>query len=73
MHNIVPIILCGGVGTRLWPLSRQSLPKQFVPLIGGSTLFEEAVRRATATGIAPPIIVASSQHVMVFQFVAEQS
>ena len=31
--NIIPVILCGGSGTRLWPLSRQSFPKQFVPLL----------------------------------------
>ncbi|WP_372662005.1 sugar phosphate nucleotidyltransferase, partial [Hydrogenophaga sp.] len=34
MTAITPIILCGGSGTRLWPLSRQSFPKQFVPLVG---------------------------------------
>jgi len=39
------LILCGGAGTRLWPLSRQSLPKQFYPLFEGRTLFEEAVLR----------------------------
>eukprot|EP01041_Mallomonas_annulata_P029925 gene29926-biopygen22457 len=32
--SITPVILCGGSGTRLWPLSRQSFPKQFVPLVG---------------------------------------
>lgn len=62
MHNIVPIVLCGGVGSRLWPLSRQSLPKQFVPLIGESSLFEEAVRRSTAIGSMPPIIVTASDY-----------
>ena len=37
---ITPVILCGGSGTRLWPLSRQSFPKQFVPLIGGQSLLQ---------------------------------
>jgi hypothetical protein len=37
---ITSIILCGGSGTRLWPLSRQSCPKQFVPLMGERTLFQ---------------------------------
>ena len=40
MSEIVPVILCGGVGSRLWPLSRKSLPKQFAPLIGVQSLFE---------------------------------
>jgi mannose-1-phosphate guanylyltransferase len=37
---IQPVILCGGPGTRLWPLSRKSFPKQFVPLIGGRSLLQ---------------------------------
>ncbi|MDG1283285.1 MAG: sugar phosphate nucleotidyltransferase, partial [Flavobacteriales bacterium] len=45
-QNIVPIVLCGGVGSRLWPLSRQNMPKQFVPLIDESSMFEGAVRRS---------------------------
>ncbi|GLT01116.1 mannose-1-phosphate guanylyltransferase/mannose-6-phosphate isomerase [Sphingobium jiangsuense] len=44
-QNIVPVILAGGSGTRLWPLSRKSYPKQFVPLLGEETLFRQAVRR----------------------------
>ena len=43
MSEIVPVILCGGVGSRLWPLSRKSLPKQFAPLIGAQSLFEAAI------------------------------
>ena len=42
MSEIVPVILCGGVGPRLWPLSRKSLPKQFAPLVGDKSLFEVA-------------------------------
>ncbi|TYB83285.1 sugar phosphate nucleotidyltransferase [Maritimibacter fusiformis] len=38
--KITPVILCGGSGTRLWPLSRQSCPKQFLPLMGELTLFQ---------------------------------
>ena len=45
MSKIVPVILCGGVGSRLWPLSRKSLPKQFVPLLGAQSLFEATVTR----------------------------
>jgi mannose-1-phosphate guanylyltransferase/mannose-6-phosphate isomerase len=43
--DIKPVILCGGSGTRLWPLSRQSLPKQFVPMIDGKSLLELTLRR----------------------------
>jgi mannose-1-phosphate guanylyltransferase len=43
------LILCGGAGTRLWPISRQSLPKQFYPLIEGKSLFEETVLRNQKT------------------------
>ncbi|MDF2142046.1 sugar phosphate nucleotidyltransferase [Paenirhodobacter sp. CAU 1674] len=39
---IYPTILCGGSGTRLWPLSRKGYPKQFVPLLGHKTLFQGA-------------------------------
>ncbi|WP_280117198.1 sugar phosphate nucleotidyltransferase [Sphingobium fuliginis] len=47
-QTIFPIILAGGSGSRLWPLSRKSYPKQFVPLIGEKTLFRAAVRRVSA-------------------------
>jgi mannose-1-phosphate guanylyltransferase/mannose-6-phosphate isomerase len=42
---ITPVILCGGSGTRLWPLSRKSYPKQFVPLVGEETLFQACAKR----------------------------
>jgi mannose-1-phosphate guanylyltransferase / mannose-6-phosphate isomerase len=43
--NITPVILCGGTGTRLWPLSRSAFPKQFLALSGKTTLFQQAVNR----------------------------
>jgi len=46
--KITPLILCGGSGTRLWPLSRQYYPKQFLRLAGKSTLFQQSVARAVA-------------------------
>ena len=46
--SILPVILCGGSGTRLWPLSRESLPKQFVPLVGGRSLLAVTLERAAA-------------------------
>ena len=44
--NVIPVILCGGSGTRLWPLSRAGFPKQFLVLCGKTTLFQQAVNRA---------------------------
>ena len=46
--KITPVILCGGSGTRLWPLSRQHYPKQFLKLVGDATLFQQSVSRAIA-------------------------
>ncbi len=66
---IHPVILCGGSGTRLWPLSRRSYPKQFVQLTGPETLFQACARRLSGSGYAPPTIVTASD----FRFiVAEQ-
>jgi mannose-1-phosphate guanylyltransferase/mannose-6-phosphate isomerase len=46
--KITPVILCGGSGTRLWPLSRQHYPKQFLKLVGIHTLFQQSISRAIA-------------------------
>ena len=56
---LIPVILCGGSGTRLWPLSRTSYPKQFVDLGKGRTLFKETVQRAMQLGndVVAPIVV----------------
>ncbi|MBK9012317.1 sugar phosphate nucleotidyltransferase [Novosphingobium sp.] len=60
---IVPVILCGGSGTRLWPRSRATCPKPFLPLVGDSTLFEATVARcADAEGFAPPLVVTGAAH-----------
>lgn len=50
MTRITPVLLCGGSGTRLWPLSRKSYPKQFVPLVGQETLFQASARRLSGEG-----------------------
>ena len=63
MHNIAPVILCGGSGTRLWPLSRETYPKQFVDLGGGRTLFKDTVLRAQHTPESiEPVIVCNEAH-----------
>ena len=70
MSVIHPVILCGGGGTRLWPLSLRSRPKPFLPLIGDSSLFEQAIGRlADDPRFAQPIIVAGSAHQ---ELIAEQ-
>lgn len=61
---IVPVILCGGSGTRLWPRSRKVRPKPFLPLVGDRTLFSATLDRcAPEAGFAPPVIVAGAAHV----------
>jgi mannose-1-phosphate guanylyltransferase/mannose-1-phosphate guanylyltransferase/mannose-6-phosphate isomerase len=63
MTQIVPVILCGGSGTRLWPRSRASKPKPFLPLVGSRTLFEETLARCPAdSGFAPPVVVTGAAH-----------
>jgi mannose-1-phosphate guanylyltransferase/mannose-6-phosphate isomerase len=54
---ITPVLLAGGSGTRLWPVSRARFPKQFVPLIGDESLFQAAARRFDAQGFAAPVVV----------------
>ena len=60
-QQITPVILCGGSGTRLWPLSRKSFPKQFVPLIGDKSLLQLTFERVRGLG-AEPLIVAAEDH-----------
>lgn len=61
-QRIVPVILCGGTGTRLWPLSRESYPKQFLPLLGERTMLQETALRAAGQGFAAPIAVCNEAH-----------
>lgn len=66
---IQPIILCGGSGTRLWPVSRAALPKQFAQLHGQGSLFQQAVQRFSGEGFTGPLVITSET----FRFtVAEQ-
>ncbi|HET9628220.1 MAG TPA: sugar phosphate nucleotidyltransferase [Novosphingobium sp.] len=63
MNKITPVILCGGSGTRLWPRSRATKPKPFLPLIGEDTLFAATVLRcADQAQFAPPIVVTGAKH-----------
>ncbi len=61
LEDVNAVVLCGGSGTRLWPLSRKSFPKQFVPLIGGKSLLEQTLLRVR--GLGPGVTaVASEEH-----------
>jgi mannose-1-phosphate guanylyltransferase/mannose-6-phosphate isomerase len=62
--------MCGGAGTRLWPISRESMPKQFVPLIGDKSTFQQTIERISGSNIfARPIVITNAE----FRFiVAEQ-
>lgn len=65
--SVTPVILCGGSGTRLWPLSRTGFPKQFLCLTGADSLFQQAARRLaglenSAIQVAAPVIVTGEDH-----------
>jgi mannose-1-phosphate guanylyltransferase / mannose-6-phosphate isomerase len=60
--QVTPVILCGGTGMRLWPVSRESYPKPFWPLASDRSLIEETARRAMGVGCAPPIVVCNQEH-----------
>jgi mannose-1-phosphate guanylyltransferase/mannose-6-phosphate isomerase len=66
-QHITPVILCGGSGTRLWPLSRTGFPKQFLCLSGNDSLFQQAAQRLNQLGnahiqVSPPLIVTGEEH-----------
>jgi mannose-1-phosphate guanylyltransferase/mannose-6-phosphate isomerase len=66
-HQIVPVILCGGSGTRLWPLSRAGFPKQFLVLSGTKSLFQQAIQRVNGLGaddvaVGDTLIVTGEEH-----------
>lgn len=65
---IYPTILCGGSGTRLWPLSRKSYPKQFAPLLGDQTLFQASALRLCGTEFAAPMVLTNSD----FRFIVTE-
>src|SRR5512143_3724113 len=54
---IIPIPLAGGTGTRLWPVSRDALPKQFLPLIGNKSTYQETLLRVRDAMFGPPIVI----------------
>ncbi|RSK30475.1 mannose-1-phosphate guanylyltransferase/mannose-6-phosphate isomerase [Rhodovulum iodosum] len=65
---ITPVLLCGGSGTRLWPLSRKSYPKQFSRLIGDESLFQASARRLSGEGYGAPMVLTNSD----FRFIVTE-
>ena len=61
-NEIVPVIMAGGAGTRLWPASRQLRPKQFLPLIGPDSLFQLTLQRLDGLACDRPIVVCNEEH-----------
>lgn len=60
---IQPVIMSGGAGTRLWPMSREARPKQFIALASEETLFQETARRVRpGDGFLPPLVIAGAKH-----------
>lgn len=65
--NVQPLILCGGSGTRMWPLSREQFPKQLLSLAGESSMLQATVQRLTGlplagAGLAAPILIGNEEY-----------
>ena len=69
---MTPIILSGGSGSRLWPLSRKLYPKQFLALTGEQTLFQQTLQRLSIEGMQPPVLVSNQEHRFIVQEQLEQ-
>ena len=60
--KVQPVLLSGGSGTRLWPLSREAYPKQFLPLAGEHTMLQDTWLRVAPLAASAPIVVANEEH-----------
>jgi mannose-1-phosphate guanylyltransferase/mannose-6-phosphate isomerase len=72
-RELIPVLLCGGSGTRLWPLSRTHYPKQFLPLVGETSLLAQTLERVSSvsSGVAP-LVVCNEKHRFMTAAVLEQ-
>src|SRR6185436_10433817 len=62
VQTIVPVLLSGGAGTRLWPVSRALHPKQLLPMTGELTMLQETARRFRGNGFGAPLVVCNDEH-----------
>src|ERR1700681_513576 len=71
--RIIPLIMCGGAGTRLWPASREVHPKQFLPLFGARSTFQETLSRVSDAALfeRPVVITNNAYRFMVLEQWAE--
>src|SRR5262245_4081147 len=60
--KIRPVVLAGGSGVRLWPLSREAVPKQLLPLVGERSLLQQTLLRVSSPAFLPPIIICNEQY-----------
>ena len=59
---LIPVVLSGGAGTRLWPLSRELYPKQLLPLTGTHTMLQDTLLRLAGLEVAAPVVVCNEAH-----------
>ena len=59
---LIPVLLSGGVGSRLWPVSREAHPKQFQPLAGELSMLQETLQRTSGLEEAAPLVVCNEEH-----------
>ena len=72
-RELIPVLLCGGSGTRLWPLSRTHYPKQFIPLVGETSLLAQTLERVSGVSRgAAPLVVCNENHRFMTAAVLEQ-
>ena len=62
MKKIIPVIMCGGAGTRVWPASRETMPKQFIPLLGDLSTFQETLRRLDPEIFDEPVVITNHDY-----------
>ncbi|HEY8064324.1 MAG TPA: sugar phosphate nucleotidyltransferase, partial [Methylosinus sp.] len=62
MTKILPVIMCGGAGTRVWPESRESLPKQFIPLIGEKSTFQTTIETLADEAFERPVVITNADY-----------
>ena len=67
--KLIPIIMAGGTGSRLWPLSRELYPKQFIPVKGDYTMLQSTIKRLDGLDCSNPIVICNEKHRFI---VAEQ-